>query len=407
MTSSSLGAQRRRVGTVLWLCAALQSLLAGSVAWAVPPGFPPPPPMEPPPPRRPPPAPPVRAPGPSVAAPNRSPTSPTSPAGPPCAGTRLGSLCFSAVSQKLLTFAELDEYCASLKMKVPGLGEYRHAMPHAPAGLFPSGQSIWMSDAWQYNRNLNEMGSAVVYYGPGQWNAGPMSADARLPVACVDRLLTERDAQKLHYVGVPKEKVTELAQTTTQKDPMWCWAAVAQMILSLRGQRMAQADIVQATMGHSAQGISSAELARRLRSVGIVAVEDKLVAKQGMTFQTSTDGKSWQAMDSYNPLGETGSADNIDSRQLATELLDGDVYILAYGTGASRAHAVLLVGVEVTVTPNDFATIDRFQLNRYTHKVAIRRYHVVNPWPGKGYQTVSPDELQELVKWKVSRSRQP
>ena len=118
-------------------------------------------------------------------------------------------------------------------------------------------------------------------------------------------------------------------------------------------------------------------------------------------------GESWQAMDSYNPLGETGSADNIDSRQLATELLDGDVYILAYGTGASRAHAVLLVGVEVTVTPNDFATIDRFQLNRYTHKVAIRRYHVVNPWPGKGYQTVSPDELQELVKWKVSRSRQP
>mgnify|MGYP006915279638 CR=1 FL=1 len=88
-----------------------------------------------------------------------NPTSPTTanPAGPACAGTRLGSLCFSAVSQKLLTFAELDDYCASLKMKVPGLGEYRHAMPHAPAGLFPSGQSIWMSDAWQYNRNLNEM----------------------------------------------------------------------------------------------------------------------------------------------------------------------------------------------------------------------------------------------------------
>ena len=110
-------------------------------------------------------------------------------------------------------------------------------------------------------------------------------------------------------------------------------------------------------------------------------------------------------MEAYNPLGESGAADNVDSRQLATELFDGSVYILAYGTGANRAHAVLLVGVDVSVTPNDFAEIDRFQLARYTHKIAIKKYHVINPWPGKGYQQLSPDELQELVKWKVGMSR--
>lgn len=373
--------------------------------------------MAPPPPMAPPPmAPPPRrvqpgpSPSPTAAVPSPIPAakpSPLPPPGPPCDGTRLGSLCFSPPSQKLLTFAELDDYCASQKKKVPGLAEYRHAMPYAQPGLFPPGQSIWMSDAWQYNRNLHEMGGVVVYYGPGRWNAGPVSAEARLPVACVDRLLTERDSSKLHYVGLSKEKITALALNTTQRDPMWCWAAVAQMILSLRGRQLAQADIVQAMMGESASGIVSTDLSKRLQEVGISAVEDKHVAKQGTAFQISTDSKRWQTMEGYNPLGATGSADNIDSRQLATELFDGDVYILAYGAGADRAHAVLLVGVDVTVTPNDFATIDRFQLLRFTHKVAIKRYHIVNPWPGKGYQTVSPDELQELVKWKVSMSRQP
>ncbi|MBL8631600.1 MAG: hypothetical protein JNM40_00140 [Myxococcales bacterium] len=410
--------------TALSLCGVLESLLALSPAWAVPPGFPAPPPMAPPPPPMAPPpmAPPPMAPPPRRTVPSASPSAsaatpsqpatgtprPPVPSGPPCDGTRLGSLCFSPPSQKLLTFAELDDYCASQKKKVPGLSEYRHAMPYAPPGLFPPGQSIWMSDAWQYNRNLHEMGSVVVYYGPGRWNSGPVSADARLPVACVDRLLAERESSKLHYVGLSKEKITALSQNTTQRDPMWCWAAVAQMILTLRGRQMPQADIVQAMMGEQASGISSTDLAKRIQEVGISAVEDKHVGKQGTTFQTATDGgKNWKTMDGYNPLGATGSADNIDSRQLATELFDGDVYILAYGAGADRAHAVLLVGVDVTVSPSDFAVIDRFQLLRYTHKVAIKRYHIINPWPGKGYQTVSPDELQELVKWKVSMSRQP
>lgn len=290
-------------------------------------------------------------------------------------------------------------------MKVPGIAEYRYAMPKAPAGVFPKGESIWMSEAWQYNRNLSELGSAVVWYGPGSWNSGPMSATAKLAVSCVNRLLSSTDSTRTHYVGVSKDRVSQLSQTTTQKDPMWCWAAVAHMILTIQGRSMSQADIVRATLGENAKGISSEELARRLRAVGIEAVEDRFVPKEGVKFQVSKDGKSWNDMEAYNPLGESGAADNVDSRQLATELLDGAVYILAYGTGANRAHAVLLVGVDVSVTPNDFTEIDRFQLARYTHKIAIKKYHVINPWPGKGYQQLSPDELQELVKWKVSMSR--
>ena len=80
----------------------------------------------------------------------------------PCKGTRLGSLCFSPVSQRLLPLAELDDYCASLGMKVPGLREYHHGMPHAPDGVFPPGQNLWMSEAMQFNRTMEEMGGVVV-----------------------------------------------------------------------------------------------------------------------------------------------------------------------------------------------------------------------------------------------------
>lgn len=305
-----------------------------------------------------------------------------------------------------MQFAELDDYCASLGMKVPGVPEFRHAMPQAPKGLFPPGESLWMSDSWQYNRNLHEMGSAVVWYGPGKWTQGPMSAAARLRVSCVDRLLATRASTRLHYVGIPKERMAQLAQTTTQKDPMWCWAAVAQMILSMRGQSVSQEQIVQIVQGGAGtEGISSIELARRLQAVGITATEERLVAKTGGPFLVSSDQRSWKPMAAHNPLGDSGEEDNVDSRQLARELSRGGVYILAYGTGASRAHAVLLFGLDIAVTPNDFAQLDDFQLARPSHRITIEKYHVMNPWPGKGHQVVSPDELQELVKWKVSMQR--
>ena len=166
-----------------------------------------------------------------------------SPAGPPCQGTRIGTLCFSAVSPKSLSFGELDDYCANVGMKVPGLAEYRYAMPRAPAGLFPPGASIWMAEAFQYNRNHEEYGSVVVWYSPGSWNSGPVSATAKLPVVCVDRLLTSRtDSGKSYYVGVPKQRVNQLVTTTTQQDAYWCWAAVAQMIWMLRGKVVTQQD---------------------------------------------------------------------------------------------------------------------------------------------------------------------
>ena len=59
----------------------------------------------------------------------------------------------------------------------------------------------------------------------------------------------------------------------------------------------------------------------------------------------------------------------------------------------------------MTIEPNDFAGFENIELRRYHHKITIKKYDVVNPWPGKGYQALSPDELQELVKWKVSLSR--
>lgn len=331
----------------------------------------------------------------------------TLPGAAPCKGTRLGSLCFSAVSEKLLAYAELDEYCARLGMKVPGLREYHHAIPKAPAGVFPPGQNLWMSESMQFNRTMEEMGGVVVWDGPGQWRNGPAPATARFSVACVDRLLPSQESTRIHYVGVPADTIAALATTTTQQDAMWCWAAVAQMILALRGQRVSQDDIVKATFGDaSAKGISSEELARRLQKIGIQAVEDKFVKKRAAELQYTSDGVNWRSSEAYNPLGDTGVEDNVDSRQLAAELYDRrSVYILAYGTGASRAHAVLLVGLDITVTPNNFIEIDPLQIAAASHKITIKKYHVINPWPGKGYQTLSPDELQEVVKWKVSLSR--
>lgn len=288
-------------------------------------------------------------------------------------------------------------------MKVPGIAEYSYAMPLAPAGVFPPNESIWMAESWQYNRNLYELGSAVVWYAPRSWNHGPMSATAPLRVFCVDRLLAGEESAHVHYVGLPKERVLQLAKTTAQKDAMWCWAAVAQMIKLLRGQALSQDDIVRIALGDvSGKGVSAAELARRLHKVGIDAVEDKDVPIAGPKFQVSKDGKNFQPLKPYNPLGDDAAPESIDSRQLALDLFDGALYILAYGTGVNRAHAVLLVGLDVTVAPADFKQISRFELWRYTHKVTIKSYHVINPWPGKGYQVLSPDELQELVKWKVS-----
>lgn len=321
----------------------------------------------------------------------------------PCKGIRIATLCFSPVSEKSFQFSEIDDYCASLGMKVPGSAEYLSAMPLAPAGHFPKGESLWMSDAWQYNRNLHEMGSAVVWYGPGSWNRGPMSASARLRLSCVDRLLPTKDSTRIHYVGLKKERIAELAKTTAQKDPMWCWAAVAQMIHLLRGQSLSQGDIVRIALDDvNGKGVSAEELARRLQKVGIEAILEKNVPVAGPKFQVSRDGKNFVPMEAYNPLGDSGTPDNIDSRQLALDLYDGVVYILAYGTGESRAHAVLLVGLDVIVTPNDFREISRFELYRYTHKILIKKYHVINPWPGKGIEVLSPDALQELVKWKVN-----
>ena len=319
-----------------------------------------------------------------------------------CSGTHIGTLCFSRISAKTFQYAELDDYCASLGMKVPGIAEYSYAMPLAPAGHFPVGESIWMSEAWQYNRNLGELGSAVVWYAPGSWNRGPMSASAQLRVSCVDRLLSGKESARTYYVGFPKERVLQLAKTTAQKDAMWCWAAVAQMIQTVRGQAMSQDDIVRIALGEVAgKGVSASELARRLQKVGIEAVEDKNVPIAGPAFQVSRDGKNFQPLKPFNPLGDSAGPESIDSRQLALDLFDGTPYILAYGTGTNRAHAVLLVGLDVVVTPSDFKQISHFELWRYTHKVVIKSYHVINPWPGKGHQVVSPDELQELVKWRV------
>lgn len=290
-------------------------------------------------------------------------------------------------------------------MKVPGIAEYSYAMPIAPAGVFPKGESIWMAEAWQYDRNLHELGSAVVWYGPGSWNSGPMSASSRLPVVCVDRFLSGPVSAQTHYVGLPKAKVLELAKTTTQKDAMWCWAAVAQMIQALRGKAMSQQDIVRVALGDvNGKGVSAAELARRLGRIGISAVEDKDVPVAGVKYEVSKDGKNFAPLKAFNPLGEEGAPESIDSRQLAIDLFEQTLYILAYGTGVNRAHAVLLVGLDVVVTPADFKQISRFELWRYSHKVTIKSYHVINPWPGTGYQVLSPDALQELVKWRVSAS---
>lgn len=288
-------------------------------------------------------------------------------------------------------------------MKVPGLVEYRYAMPRAAPGDFPVNESLWMSDSWQQERNLDqEQGGIVVWYGPGSWNRGPAGASAQLRVACVDHLFEAPEAKNLYYIGVPKERFPLLASTSIQRDAMWCWAAVAQMILALQGRAMRQEDIVARALGDvSGSGVSSAQLAQGLQRVGIQAIEDRLIPKQGVQFQTSTDGKTWKPMKAYNPLGDTGEADNVDSRQLALELLDGMVYIMAYGTGENRAHAVLLVGVDVTVTPEDFKYFSRFEIWRVVHKITIKKYHVINPWPGKGYQVLSPDQLQEVVKWRV------
>ncbi len=368
--------------------------------------IPPPPPMEPPPPRSntppPPPSPWAAAqpPAPKVARPPINQT--------PCPGknVRLGNLCFSRPSEKRLTFAEVDDHCGSLGMKVPGLAEYRHAIPFAAPGIFPTAQAMWISDSWQNNRNMQETGGFVMYYGPGDMNFGPHPATGQLPIACVDRLLQSQRTTTT-YVGLAKDRVLPLLQSTKQQDPMWCWAAVAQMILALRGQQLSQEQIVKLTLGDVAgKGVSSAELAQRLSRIGITAEDEKTVKKFGSEFTHYTAEQGARTEVGFDPLAASGGTDIIDSRQLALDLYQRRIFILAYGTGAARAHAVLLFGADISVEPFDFPELDEAQIQTPRHKVTIQKYHVLNPWPGKGHQVLSPEELQELVKWRVSLARQ-
>jgi hypothetical protein len=326
----------------------------------------------------------------------------------PCPGknVRLGNLCFSRPSEKRLTFAEVDDHCGSLGMKVPGLAEYRHAIPFAAPGIFPTAQAMWISDSWQNNRNMQETGGFVMYYGPGDMNFGPHPATGQLPIACVDRLLQSQRTTTT-YVGLAKDRVLPLLQSTKQQDPMWCWAAVAQMILALRGQQLSQEQIVKLTLGDVAgKGVSSAELAQRLSRIGITAEDEKTVKKFGSEFTHYTAEQGARTEVGFDPLAASGGTDIIDSRQLALDLYQRRIFILAYGTGAARAHAVLLFGADISVEPFDFPELDEAQIQTPRHKVTIQKYHVLNPWPGKGHQVLSPEELQELVKWRVSLARQ-
>lgn len=291
-------------------------------------------------------------------------------------------------------------------MKVPGLAEYNHAIPFADRGIFPNAQPMWTADAYQNNRNTEEKGSFVMYYGPGQMNFGPYRASDRLPVACVDRLI--RTQTKLEtYVGLPKERAIPLLQSTKQQDPMWCWAAVAQMILALRGQQVSQEQIVKMTLGDvEGKGVSSAELAQRLSRVGISAVDERNLQKLGSQATIYSPNGTTHLEAGFDPLAASGGTDVVDSRRLALDLYQQRIFILAYGTGEARAHAVLLIGADIVVEPFVFSEIDEAQIQSPKNKVTIRKYHVLNPWPGKGHQVLSPDDLQELVKWQVSLSRQ-
>ena len=188
---------------------------------------------------------------------------------------------------------------------------------------------------------------------------------------------------------------------------MWCWAAVAQMILALRGQQLSQEQIVKLTLGDVAgKGVSSAELAQRLSRIGITAEDEKTVKKFGSEFTHYTAEQGARTEVGFDPLAASGGTDIIDSRQLALDLYQRRIFILAYGTGAARAHAVLLFGADISVEPFDFPELDEAQIQTPRHKVTIQKYHVLNPWPGKGHQVLSPEELQELVKWRVSLARQ-
>ncbi len=264
-----------------------------------------------------------------------------------------------------------------------------------------------MADAFQNNRNTQELGGFVMYRGPGDLNFGPYPASNPLPVACVERLL-QGDRVHSAYVGLSKERVLPLLQSTKQQDPMWCWAAVAQMIFALRGRSVSQEDIVRTALGDvNGKGVSSAELAQRLSRVGIDAIEEKHLAKFGAEHIYYTKELGEHKVAGFDPLAESGGSDIIDSRRLALDLFQSKVFIFTYGTGASRAHAVLLVGADITVEPADFGgELDPMQIQSPRHKITIKKYHLLNPWPGKGYQVVSPEALEELVKWQVRLSRQ-
>ena len=321
-----------------------------------------------------------------------------------CNGTQIGELCFGPLSPIRMNYESAEDYCDGLGLKVPRMRELRYAAQNLNAAncMLPWVGGVWSSDPLQYNRNFEDELMAVVSYASGGLtNHGPNSASSCNRVLCVDHLIGQNTPEKIYTIKVNTNRIP----IADQKQALWCWAAVAQMIFAMNNQQVAQAQIVSQafTNSNGETSMKANELVSRLRKMGISLTHQDKVQHRGVKHEVFRDGR-WQKMQKAKLPG----TDNLDIKTLLADLHNGVFYVAFYGISASTAHAVLLIGLDVSINPapaqcagNRPCDMDYLSPWRH-HEVEMKQLYILNPWPGTGLQTISADDTQLLDFWRVN-----
>ena len=168
-------------------------------------------------------------------------------------------------------------------------------------------------------------------------------------------------SEQIFSVGIPTDRMVEVA--AEQQSQNWCWAACVQMVLSTKGIKVAQADVVQRTYGAVVDAPGGA---------------DVILSRLSGWFQTRSGRTLLAASVVPGPMQEG---------LLYSYLKNQSPLILGVGyPGASIGHAVVVTAAVFKVSDAG---------------LELKEVVVRDPWPAhtaqKGKRTLTRDEFANAM----------
>lgn len=161
-------------------------------------------------------------------------------------------------------------------------------------------------------------------------------------------LVTFALAQAQTYVGIPRDKFDYVA--ATQRNDHWCWAATIEMLMNYYNIPITQEEVVERTFGTDRNG-----------DLPDFPASHEIMTENLNTAEMDANGKLKQIYATHNE----GTPDAI---YLIEQLSNHKPVIIAYETGESTEHAVIITGISYNVT---------------THGPEIESIIVRDPWPSE------------------------